>query len=498
MLLIEKETRIGGHISPLVYGPYQFDVGARLLMGGNPDGRFGPGAVYSLLDQLGVADRCEFIPVQPFVSIRLPGLTYPMWSGQEAFMDGLRQEFPTGLENLKQLLDLCNRLYQSAKAISLAKKPWGLFKMPAILPDLFRYRNATVEDVLVQSIPDLRPRVVVEGLWPYLGLAPQQASFLMWGLMMATYIEEGAYTCKGGLHCLADAIAGSFIQQGGELLLGCEATKIFVENRAVSGVRLADGREVFAPVILANIDPRSVFGGLIDAPQATSSYHRMLKSLIPSHTGINISLLTDVDLPALGFGYETIIYDSWDRDQIQRNPTNGQVGIITLTVATTVDHSLAPPGYHLVSAFCGLPEEVSMSSQDQSRFSAVLFAELKKHIPQLEDQLIFAKNDGHPDGYLSKGFGPVYGWAITPQQSGLGRLGTTPPHQGFISGRPLDPARPGSDVRDSFRNGGCSKHIKLIMGLASIFTTYQILDRHKVLSDHSSLPRWQESARKEE
>jgi len=198
VLLVEKEARTGGFIRPLEYGPYHFDVGARLLMGCNPEGPFGPGSVHALLEVLGAADLCEFIPIQPFVTIRLPGSTYPMASGREAFVEGLSGAFPTGLENLPQLLDLCSRLYRSAKAVMLAKKPWGLLKMPSILPDLLRYRNATMEDVLSRVIPDLRPRVALEALWPYLGLAPQRASFLMWALLMTTYIEEVPIPAKVG------------------------------------------------------------------------------------------------------------------------------------------------------------------------------------------------------------------------------------------------------------------------------------------------------------
>jgi len=43
VLLVEKEARIGGYIRPLVSGPDEFDIGARLLMGCSPDGPFGPG-----------------------------------------------------------------------------------------------------------------------------------------------------------------------------------------------------------------------------------------------------------------------------------------------------------------------------------------------------------------------------------------------------------------------------------------------------------------------
>jgi all-trans-retinol 13,14-reductase len=452
VLLVEKEARIGGHISPLVSGPYQFDTGARLLMGCNADGPFGPGITYSLLEQLGVADRCEFIPIQPFISIHLPGLKFPMQSGRQAFTDGMRQLFPSGLENLPQLLDLCGRVYQSGKAFTLARKPWELLKISAGLAELFRYRNATLDDVLTSYIPDPRPRVALRAIWPYLSMAPKRASFLMWAVLMSTYMEEGAYYCKGGLHSLTDAIAESFVRQGGELLLNSEPIKIFVENRAVTGVRLANGREAFAPTVVSTIDPRSVFGELIDAHQVPAWYHRKLKSFELSNTLINISLVTDIDLCAAGFEFETFIYDSWDEGQIQRNPINGQVGAYTLTVTTMADSSLALPGQHLVSAATILSDKkVQLSPDANRRYGEIFFAELMKHIPQLEDHLILGSSDGHPDGYITHTFGPLYGWALSPQQSGLGRLGQNPPVKGlYLAGQWT---RPGPGVMSVILSG---------------------------------------------
>ena len=98
VLLVEREPRPGGYVGPLVYGSSQFDTAARLIMGCTEDSPLGPGPIYTLLNQLGVQDQCEFIKVQPFCTFRLPGLSFQMWSGRKAFIDGLRQTFPRGLE----------------------------------------------------------------------------------------------------------------------------------------------------------------------------------------------------------------------------------------------------------------------------------------------------------------------------------------------------------------------------------------------------------------
>jgi prolycopene isomerase len=431
VLLAEKEPRPGGYIGALVHGSFQFDTAARLIMGCTADSPCGPGPVFTLLDRLGLQNKCEFIKVQPFCTMRLPELSFEMWSGRQAFIDGLRRKFQTGLEELSGLLDLCNKIYRGVMAFSTLKSNWGLLKIPFQYPALIRYRNATVEEVLARFIPEERPRTAVASLWPYIGLLPERASFLMWATMMASYIEEGAFFCKGGLHRLADVVAGSFVADGGELALECAVTKIFVTDRTVRGVRLANGQEVFAPVVLCAEDCRHAFSELLEPAQLPDRYRTGVGRLEPSIQAVDVSLVTDLDLPALGFGFETLVFDSWNMQEVWDATFSGNVGIFTLTVTTAVDPSLAPTGYHLVSSACGLPGDLKPSPEDTRSRGARLFGEIKKNVPGLADHLALARLGGPPEGYIVQRFGPIYGWAATPRQIGMGRLGPRTPIRGL-------------------------------------------------------------------
>jgi prolycopene isomerase len=431
VLVAEKESRPGGYIRALVHGSYQFDTAARLIMGCTSDSLFGPGPVFTLLDRLGLQNKCEFIKVQPFCTIRLPESTFQMWSGRQAFIDGLRKEFQTGLEKLPRLLDLCNEIYRGIIAYATSPSPWSLLKVPFRFPVLVRSRNAIVEEVLARFIPAERPRTAVASLCPYIGLPPGRASFLMWATMMASYIEEGAFFCRGGLHRLADVVADSFVGNGGELALECAVTKILVKGRAVRGVRLANGQEVSAPVVLCSADCRRAFDEMLEPGSLPARYRTKLGRMEPSLQAVDASLVTDLDLPALGFGFETLIFDSWNVEEVWNNMSSGNIGIFTLTVTSAADPSLAPPGYHLVSSACGLPGDIKPSPEAIKSQGARLLTEIKKHVPGLADHLTLAKQDGLPDGSIIQEFGPIYGWAATPRQIGMGRLGPRTPVRGL-------------------------------------------------------------------
>jgi len=427
VFLAEKEPKPGGYVGALVHGPHQFDTAARLIMGCAADSPFGPGPIFSLLDRLGLRGKCEFVKVQPFCTIRLPGASFQMWSGRQAFVDGLRKEFPTGLDGLPRLLELCNDIYRGVLAYATMSSPAGLLKIPFQFPGLIRYRNATMDEVLARFIPEERARTAVASLWPYIGLTPKRASFLMWAAMMASYIEEGAFFCRGGLHSLADVVAGSFVESGGELALDCAVTKILLKDRSVRGVRLVDGRELSAPVVLSSADARLVFDELVDPGSVPDRYRARAARLEPSIRAVNVSLVTDLDLPALGFGFETLVFESWDMEEVNDRIFAGGIGIFTLTVATVADPSLAPPGWHLVSSAAALPGDVKPSREAIKRQGARLLEEIVKHLPGLLDHLVLSR----PGGYITQEFGPIYGWAATPRQIGMGRLGPRTPIRGL-------------------------------------------------------------------
>lgn len=85
VLVVEKEPRPGGCVVALFHGSYRFDTAARLIMGYAKESPFGPGPIYGLLDQLGVQDRPAFVKLQPFCTMRLPGSSFQLWSGRQAF-----------------------------------------------------------------------------------------------------------------------------------------------------------------------------------------------------------------------------------------------------------------------------------------------------------------------------------------------------------------------------------------------------------------------------
>lgn len=437
VLVVEKEADVGGYLGPLWHRGYPFNNGPRLLMGCQTDGPFGAGVIHNLLVDLGVRDRCEFIPVNPIGGISLPGLSLQIRSGRQAFIDELRASGAGRFDKLPELLELCGRIREAAVKFYTASRPWGLVKAAGILAETLRYQNATMEGVLRKFFPDAGERNLVSALWPYLLLPPNRASFIYWAVLLASYVDEGGFFCRGGLHKLADAVAFAFRRDGGELRSGTEAVQLLVEGGSVRGVTLLEGERVFAPVVIANIDPRHVFGEMVKENRRPQGYLRRLSRMELSPRALNISLATDLDLKALGFGYDTLLIEDRDAQRTWDRLEQGDVSsMFSLTRINAADPDLAPPGVHLVNLFAGLPSSFKPSPSNMSQMTRKLLATAETAVPGLRAHMLPLQVDRagekQENPYRAVLFEPAYGWSSAPRHTALRRLGPRTPIRGLL------------------------------------------------------------------
>jgi prolycopene isomerase len=440
VLVLEKSDRVGGYFSSVTFGKYIWNNGPRLVMGCNASGPYGPGVTYNLVHQLGVQDEVEFIRLDPFTTIRSSDLTFQLWSGRQKFVEGLSTAFPGDFSRLPELIELITRLQHAAMGMYLASSPWELMQGGAGMLEALRYSNLTMADVLPHYLPDPSARAMVELLWMHLGLPPQSASFLMWALLVASFIDEGGYFCRGGLHKLPEALTLACRRAGGEIRTSNPVTRILARDRQVNGVETARGEIFFAPQVIANIDPRLVFGKLLPPTERPPAYLRHLEQMQLSVYGIHLSLVTDLDLPALGFGYETLVVKDRLENMSHPQVTNSQTKTFSMTLMDAADLSLASPGEHVVSLYRFL--DAPFNPLDLPQAADDLLANADQYVPGLSGRLLLPRTPPTPDGFRSELVEAVYGWASTPQQSALRRLGQRTPLRGLtLAGQWTRPAQ---------------------------------------------------------
>src|SRR5689334_2552456 len=100
--------------------------------------------------------------------------------------------------------------------------------------------------------------------------------------MLVAHVEqEGVWLVEGGMHRLAQALAGLAERCGATFRYGAEAAEVLVTGGRVAGVRLASGDQLAADAIVTNADVGALAAGLFGraAAGAVPTVPRTARSL---------------------------------------------------------------------------------------------------------------------------------------------------------------------------------------------------------------------------
>ena len=104
---------------------------------------------------------------------------------------------------------------------------------------------------------------VLNYLYGDYGLPPSKGSFAICN-MIFNHWKGGAFYPMGGSSALAIGACAVIRKHGGECFVNARTDKIIIENGRATGVKLANGREVFAKMVVSDVGARGTFMSLLD------------------------------------------------------------------------------------------------------------------------------------------------------------------------------------------------------------------------------------------
>jgi len=132
------------------------------------------------------------------------------------------------------------------------------------------------------------------------------AALAVHGVTLGSYSAGTGYTLihnwlnRGGLgHRAADpgrltaALVAAVRAAGGEVRTAAPVSRILADCQQVKGVRLANGEEIAAPVVVSAADPRRTLLGLLGAPELPPEYVWHVQSIKMRGSVAKVHLLTD-------------------------------------------------------------------------------------------------------------------------------------------------------------------------------------------------------------
>ncbi|MCH8498849.1 MAG: NAD(P)/FAD-dependent oxidoreductase [Marinobacter sp.] len=314
VLVLEQHYTAGGYTHSYARNGYEWDVGVHYIGDmGSPQtlGR-------KLFDYI-TDGQLKWAPMDDvYDRFYLGDKTINLRTGKAAFRNSLLEAFPDEAKAIDAYIALLGKMADAMRYYTLSKLSPGL--LSPLLGPLLRVAlpaefNKSTWEVL-SGLTDNRELIgAITGQWGDCGVTPRQGSFMVHALIAKHYIHGGYYPV-GGASEIAKTIIPVIQQSGGDVLTYADVTDILLEKGRAAGVRMADGHEIRAPLVISNAGVINTFEKLLP-PEAAKhcGYAHKRQHIEPSfpHIGLYIGLKgtpEELALPKTNYW----IYPSADHD----------------------------------------------------------------------------------------------------------------------------------------------------------------------------------------
>lgn len=394
----DKNAKPGGVMALTEQDGYQFEQGPLIL------GDLLPGEpVYELLDGLGI----RLPTVRAERGIVMPD--YEMWrpdayAGPYWRRDRLKTLFPEAAAGI----DAYYRFYDNMMHLRYLsrQKQTPFTKLAAALTYLRvkRFEAMTADELTRYFFKDERICALFTGILADVCADPCEVQGL--GIPFCNIEtafdkripldrngKQGYYpgfcSIVGGCQQLPEALAGVIAKHGGQVVCRTVVERVCIRDGAATGVRLADGTEVPADVVVGSGGGRDFFEQAVGREHLDAAYLSVLDSYRPMeavfmlHLGVDYDPMQFLKAPLC---YYYGVYDLHAATERLRSGLyhGGDDGFLIYVPSAHAPH-FAPEGKHCVTIYTVAPDTLRDGTwQEQKQACAErLIALAEKHLPDL-------------------------------------------------------------------------------------------------------------------
>lgn len=457
VLVLERHYTPGGYTHVFRRPDYEWDVGvhyigqvhdpesdARRIFDDITDGKLDWAPMPEVYDRIIIGDR-----------------VFDLVAGADRFREMLQGYFPREARAIERYLGTVRACTRASRLFFMEKVIPALLARiigPLMRARFLRYARQTTREALQSLTGDPDLIAVLTGQYGDYGLPPGESSLAMHAAVVAHYLEGAAYPV-GGAGQIAATVIPVIEAAGGAVLVGAEVQEILVAGDRAVGIRMADGRELRAPVIISDAGAANTFGRLLPRNVAAAAGIReAIANVAPSvahlclyvglkHTaeelgltGTNLWIYPDADHdgnvarflenPEAPFPSVYISFPSAkDASFQQRYPGRATIEVITMAASEWFEPWAGTRWHHRSPEYEAL----------KTRFAERLLEQLYMHVPsvrgkvdchELSTPLSTRHFSGHPHGEM-------YGLSPTPERFRMRLRAETPVLGLFLTGQDL-------------------------------------------------------------
>jgi phytoene desaturase len=414
--VVEKRDQPGGRAYVYRQDGFSFDGGPTVITA--------PWMIHELFELSGrvSTDYLTMVPVDPFYRIFFDDRRHFDYSGDPVRMEAeirrLSQYPDHDVTGYREFIALSERIF--AKGFTeLASVPFlHVTDMLKIAPDLLRLQSyRTVYGLVANHVRDDRLRQVLSFHPLLIGGNPFHTTSI-YALIHYLEREWGVWFAMGGTGAIIDAFANLIEQMRGRIELNAEVGEILLDGDRATGVRVTDGREFPADIVVSNGDAAATYQRLLPSSVRRRNSDRHLEKLQYSMSLVVIYFGTDRTYRDAGTGlaHHNIIlgprYKGLLEDIFRRKVLADDFSLY-LHMPTLTDPNLARPGgeaFYVLAPVPNLGGAIDWA-REAKPFRDRIMAFLERHyLPDLQRHIVTEHMidprhfDTDLNSYLGSGF----------------------------------------------------------------------------------------------
>ncbi|PZN28897.1 MAG: phytoene desaturase [Proteobacteria bacterium] len=293
--LVEVNAHLGGKMNTLEEGGFAFDMGPTLLTL--------PEVLCGIIRRANrrVSDLIDLVRLDPQWRCHFEdGVRLDLYENVARMAAHLDERLPgtnAGRE-WAEFVSYSRRMNRLSRRVFFYRDIGGIADVLRTTPiadsqlarDALAMRpHATYARTVRRYLREPHVQQLAEHFLQYVGSSPFLAPSIL-AMIASVQLDQGCWYAMGGTRQVARALERLLRDAGVECLLGTRVERILHEHGAVRGVRLSDGREIAADVVVSNADVRRTLRGLVGSALARAEQARILRRWSMACSGIVLYL----------------------------------------------------------------------------------------------------------------------------------------------------------------------------------------------------------------
>jgi phytoene dehydrogenase-like protein len=203
---------------------------------------------------------------------------------------------------------------------------------------------------------------------------------------------------QGGPAAIARAMAAALAVQGVTIRTAARVSAITTADHRASGVTLASGETLTAPLIVSAISPRTTLRSLVGPRALDTGFHTAAGHIRARGAAakLHLALRGAPDFRGADLRSRLVIAPSVDAVETAFNPGKyGEVPpapVMEIVIPSALDHGLAPEGHHVLSAIIQFaPHAPPDLDKARAALLEAALATLETHAPGLRALIVQAE-----------------------------------------------------------------------------------------------------------